>query len=280
VTAVFGQDQFTLSVDADNGSGSGTVTSNIPGIDCGTICSHNYGRNTDVFLTAAPDPHSTFQGWSGDCSGGDPTACGVSMTDDKSVTALFVLDQFPVSLTKSGTGTGNVTSSPVGLACDATCNGASHNFDYGTEVTLTATPAAGSVLSGWTGDCSGTVANTCTVDVTDARSVEARFMQKLTIPSIATLTYSKATKKFKVKVSTSEMTSCRSGRKGAIKKVKPGPDATVKKFTTNGKGIAKVGLARVKGKYYVIVKTRKFTAANGAPVTCKATKSKPPLKLP
>jgi hypothetical protein len=46
-------------------------------------------------------------------------------------------------------------------------------YSYNTSVTLTATPALGSIFSGWSGACSGT--GTCTVVITQARSVTATF---------------------------------------------------------------------------------------------------------
>jgi CSLREA domain-containing protein len=87
VTATFSLSQFTLSV-TKAGSGSGTVTSNPAGIDCGADCSEIYPFNTVVTLTATPSGGSTFAGWSGDsdCSDGE-----VTMTADKSCTATFNL---------------------------------------------------------------------------------------------------------------------------------------------------------------------------------------------
>lgn len=68
----------------------------------------------------------------------------------------------PVTLTVrlSGGGTGTVTSSPAGIDCGQTC---SHAFSYGTQVTLTATAAAGSNFLGWKlpPQCSGT--GTCVI---------------------------------------------------------------------------------------------------------------------
>jgi subtilisin family serine protease len=74
---------------------------------------------------------------------------------------------------KSGTGSGSVTSSPAGINCGATC---SHAFADGTPVTLTATPATGSSFAGWSGGgCSGT--STCVVTLNESTSVTATFMR-------------------------------------------------------------------------------------------------------
>ncbi len=77
---------YTLSV-SKTGSGTGTVTSNPAGINCGATCSASYNSGTSVTLTATPDSGSTFTGWSGDCTG--TGTCIVSMTSAKSVTASF-----------------------------------------------------------------------------------------------------------------------------------------------------------------------------------------------
>lgn len=76
---------YTLSVSK---SGSGTVTSDLPGINCGSDCSESYSSGTSVTLTATPDSGWTFSGWGGACSGTGAT-CTVSMTSDKSVSATF-----------------------------------------------------------------------------------------------------------------------------------------------------------------------------------------------
>jgi len=55
-----------------------------------------------------------------------------------------------VTVTKTGTGSGTVTSSPAGISCGLDCEG---GFAPGTEVTLAATPAAGSTFEGWGGAC-------------------------------------------------------------------------------------------------------------------------------
>ena len=70
------------------GTGTGTVTSNPAGINCGKTCSKDYNSGTSVTLTAAAATGSTFAGWGGsDCSG--TGTCTVKMTAGKGVTATF-----------------------------------------------------------------------------------------------------------------------------------------------------------------------------------------------
>ena len=78
--------QYVLSV-TKAGSGSGKVTSDPSGIDCGGSCSAPYDSGTEVSLTAEPYDGSVFTGWSGACSG--TGTCTVTMDDARSVTAAF-----------------------------------------------------------------------------------------------------------------------------------------------------------------------------------------------
>ncbi|HEX4960767.1 MAG TPA: DNRLRE domain-containing protein [Thermoanaerobaculia bacterium] len=242
------------------GTGSGTVTSNPAGINCGGDCSEPYVSGTSVTLTAGPAAGSTFVGWSGACSGAG--SCVISMNADRSVTATFNSVSSPngncyvdtacsagnqlrvrdagngacvdfntctalwkcaagpatgscgggsqdcafspgcsaavqdcvngfcaslsscrdrikfqgysfnpnpnqcscvggspaggaactvvtLTIAKSGTGAGTVTSSPSGINCGSDC---SESYPPGTVVLLTATPSAGSSFAGWSGD--------------------------------------------------------------------------------------------------------------------------------
>jgi hypothetical protein len=80
-------DSFALSV-SKSGTSSGTVTSNPAGINCGNICSAYYSSGTLVTLTATPAAGSTFTGWSGVCSGNNPT-CVVNVNQAYTPTATF-----------------------------------------------------------------------------------------------------------------------------------------------------------------------------------------------
>lgn len=80
-----------------------------------------------------------------------------------------------LTVSKTGSGSGTVTSSPAGINCGADC---SENYATGTSVTLTATPASGYTFVGWGGACSG-MNSTCAVTMNAAQTVTAAFSQSL-----------------------------------------------------------------------------------------------------
>jgi hypothetical protein len=72
-----------------------------------------------------------------------------------------------LTVSKTGTGSGTVTSTPAGINCGTTC---SRSYSTGTPVTLTAAPNTGSTFTGWSvAGCSGTGA--CTVPMTAQTSL-------------------------------------------------------------------------------------------------------------
>ena len=64
-------------------SGSGTVRSSPPGIDCGTVCSAAFAEGSRVTLTATAASGASFSGWAGACSG--TGACALDMNGDATV---------------------------------------------------------------------------------------------------------------------------------------------------------------------------------------------------
>jgi hypothetical protein len=167
VTATFTLQTFPLSV-GKTGNGSGTVASSPTGIACGGTCSAVINAGTVVTLTALPDASASFTGWSGASTG--TGACVVVMDGAKAVTATFTLQTFPLTVNKTGIGSGTVASSPGGITCGGTC---SANFTVGSVVTLTATADAGSSFAGWSGACTGTGA--CAVTMNSGQAVTGTF---------------------------------------------------------------------------------------------------------
>jgi len=171
------KDLPTLTVDA-GGTGGGLITSIPVGIDCGTDCEEGYAQGTQVTLTPTPETGSAFAGWSGDP---DCTDGIVTMQSARSCVALFNVQVLTLTVTRSGNGSGTVTSAPVGINCGADCT---EGYNHGTQVTLTATPAMGSAFAGWSGDpdCSDGV-----VTMQSAKTCTALFN-----PQFVTLTVSRA----------------------------------------------------------------------------------------
>lgn len=88
-------------------------------------------------------------------------------------------ESFTLTVTKDGMGSGTVTSSPSGIDCGSDC---SESYNGGSSVTLTATPAAGSLFGRWSGGgCSGT--GTCTVTLDADTTVTATFVTPLAVAS-------------------------------------------------------------------------------------------------
>jgi hypothetical protein len=165
----------TLAV-AKSGAGVGTVSSEPAGIACGTACTAEYDEGAQVTLTAIPDPHSAFSGWSGGGCSGTGT-CKVTMSETKAVSAEFeALPQQTLTVAKTGSGEGSVASVPAGISCPGTC---SEHFNEGSTVLLLAAPAPHNKLVSWAGQCIPAeypnYPNECAVQMSEAKSIEAEF---------------------------------------------------------------------------------------------------------
>ena len=168
VTAAFQVTSFILSV-SKLGTGDGTITSTPAGVACGGACSVGFDAGTVVTLTATPDANSLFTAWGGVCTGAG--ACTVTLSQARAVTTTFTRNTYALAVTRSGTGSGTVTSTPSGLSCGTSCTSA---FSAGSSVVLTAAPVAGSTFAGWSGACAGPL-TTCSVTMDQAKNVSASF---------------------------------------------------------------------------------------------------------
>jgi|GEM_PF-1425923 len=145
------------------GTGTGTVTSSPAGISCGATCTAEYDTGTEVTLSGTAGPNTEAVKWSG-CDSIAAGKCKVTMSAAKTVTATFDLGVRTLTVSKTGSGSGTVTSEPAGVSCGATC---AAKFQQGAKVTLSATAASGSTFAGWSGGgCSGT--GSCVVVIGEA----------------------------------------------------------------------------------------------------------------
>jgi uncharacterized delta-60 repeat protein len=151
------------------GAGSATVTSAPGGIDCGATCTAQFATNASVTLTAVPAIGTVVQSWTG-CTVMSGNDCVMFMAVPRAVQVTLLLQQYAVTVSKAGGGSGAVTSSPAGIDCGATCVA---NYGAGSVVTLSASAAAGSTFTGWSGACTGMAA--CVVTLDGAKAAIATF---------------------------------------------------------------------------------------------------------
>ncbi len=165
------------------------------GIDCSLggagTCVIDVPQGTRVVLQATPQPGNRFLSWSGGpCGGRTNATCEMVVTANSSSTALF-RGVTGVRVLKAGNGTGTVSS--PGLACGTDCF---EEIFTGTSVTLTPSPATGTIFRGWAGDvCDGQASGNCVFTASGAnrsvtvlnQSVTATFTlvkQKLTVATV------------------------------------------------------------------------------------------------
>jgi uncharacterized repeat protein (TIGR02543 family) len=151
IRATFAQnpsDQFTISITTANGS----VTKNPD--------QSLYLNGTSVVLTAVPATGYHFISWSGDTTG-TANPFTIIMNGNKNITATFAINTYALNIILAGSG--SVAKNP-----DQT------SYSHGTSVTLTATPQAGYLFSGWSGSASGTT-NPLTITMDTVKNITATF---------------------------------------------------------------------------------------------------------
>jgi hypothetical protein len=150
-------------------AGQGSVTADVPGLQCAQSCTTTWNADTRLELTPSPTPGFRLVRFGGACSGS--SQCFVSVKQPTSVSALFAPETYRLTVAVSGKGT--VRSAAVGIACPGRCSARATSYS---PLRLTAKPTKGWRLKTWRGSCRGTRA-LCTVPMstnTSARAVFAR----------------------------------------------------------------------------------------------------------
>ncbi len=115
----------------------------------------------------------------GNALGANPTdQRGLERPNSNQSSGAYQLVTEQLTISKTGTGEGTVTSSPAGIDCGPDCNSQTIDFPQrppALTVTLTATPQAASAFVSWGGPCIPTGPNTCEVTLDEARFVTANF---------------------------------------------------------------------------------------------------------
>ncbi|MGE5281957.1 MAG: InlB B-repeat-containing protein [Chloroflexota bacterium] len=161
----------TLTVEK-TGAGTGTVSSEPAGIDCGATCAAAFAEGAAVLLAGVAGPNSAAVKWAGCDAVTIENRCKVTMGSARKVTASFPLIKRKLVVEEKGTGTGTVTSKPAGINCGSTCTA---EYDHGTEVTLTGVPGPNTEAVKWSGCDSVDGENKCLVTMSAAKSATATF---------------------------------------------------------------------------------------------------------
>jgi hypothetical protein len=109
---------------------------------------------------------SIVEGCGGNYTSGPNNSWGNGLLD---LHSAYDSATFTLGVNLQGTGTGVVSSTPMGIYCPGDC---SQGFGSGVEVTLRAAPGDYSIFSGWPGTCTGAV---CEVTMDMDREVAAVF---------------------------------------------------------------------------------------------------------
>ena len=166
VTAAFNSASYTITAT----SGTGGIIS-----PSGSV-SVNHGANQTFTITANIGYKVSNVLVDGSSVGPVTTYTFTNVTANHTISASFTTNTYNLTVTKGGTGSGTVTSSPSGINCGSDCSEA---YNAGTPVTLTASPDTSSAFAGWSGACTGT--GTCPVTMDAAKSVTATFNKQTNI---------------------------------------------------------------------------------------------------
>ena len=150
-------------------SGPGSVASDVPGLECVASCTTTWNAGQSLVLSATPATGAKLVRWGGPCSGNGP--CSLTVAPGTAVSALFAPATFRLSVSVKGRGT---VHSAGGIQCRPQCSASLPSYQ---AARLTATPAKGWRLRGWSGGCKG-AKRTCSVPMSAVTTVRATFVRR------------------------------------------------------------------------------------------------------
>ena len=160
VVANFIKKKYALTI---NVKGEGSVTEKV--IKAGVATDYNSG--TVVELTAVPDGEWLFVEWTGDLTGSENPK-EITIDKAKTVTAVFVKKQYPLTIEIEGEGTVTEEVIKQGLATD---------YNSGTILELTAVPTGDWEFVEWTGDITSTE-NPAQITIDGPKTVKVKFLKE------------------------------------------------------------------------------------------------------
>jgi hypothetical protein len=150
-------------------SGPGSVSADVPGLQCAQTCTTTWNAGTQLALTATPSAGAKLVRWGSACTGS--AGCAVTVASGAGVSALFAPASFRLTVGVSGRGA--VRSTQTGITCRPRCSG---TFPSYSPVTLVATAAKGWRFRSWGGACRGSK-RSCSVPMTAATKARAVFVR-------------------------------------------------------------------------------------------------------
>jgi len=166
VKAVFVKKQFAVNITIEGEDGGTVETEIVSGKGGGVWSESNYEYETELKLTAKPSAEWQFIKWKEDLEGTENPK-NIIVDTIKSVTAVFIKKQYPLTLEIVGEGS---------VAEKVIKAGVSTDYNSGTIVELTATPKEGWEFIEWTGDL--TISdNPAQITIDDPKTVKAVFLE-------------------------------------------------------------------------------------------------------
>jgi len=154
ITANFTEKQYNISTSV---IGNGTINLSPE--------QEAYDYNTEVMVSATAGTGYEFSHWEGDLSGSSYPKTLI-VDGDKSITAVFTIKTYTLSITVSPVGSGSVTKLPE-----------QDTYEHGDIVQLSATPSVGYRFVRWEGDLSATTTPR-NVEMDKDKSITAVFEKK------------------------------------------------------------------------------------------------------